>query len=111
MAIMNTGNLDILSTLLTHSPMRGEAGEVLTEAGEEWKETERMWLGLVEPKGRALPNANREASEIETVFEGWFRSAVKPQTRLVADGITYTVERVDPKHGRQWMYVYAKVVK
>lgn len=105
---MNTGNLDRLSTLLVHAPDRGEAGEVLTE-GDAWKEQEKMWLGLVQFNGKALPVGGRDAAEVEIVYEGWFRPAVKPQCRLVVEGVTYTIQRVDPKYGRQWMLVYVKV--
>lgn len=109
MSLMNTGNLDRLSTLLVHAPARGEAGEVLTDE-TPWKEQEKMWLGLVQFNGKALPVAGRDAAEVEIVYEGWFRPAVKPQCRLVVEGVTYTIQRVDPKHGRQWMLVYVKAV-
>ena len=105
---MNTGNLDKLATLLVHAPARGEAGEVLTE-GDSWKEQEKMWLGEVQFGGRALPVGQREAAQVEKVYEGWFRPTVKSNCRLSIEGVTYNIERVDPKEGRQWMLVYVKV--
>lgn len=109
--MMNTGNLDILCDILVLAPDRGEAGEVLTDQ-QPWKVAERMWLGRVKFNGRALPTAQREASLIERVFEGWARfNVVKEGVRLVAEGVTYKVDRVDPAQGRQWMLVYCSVVK
>lgn len=105
---MNPGNLNILASLLVLAPERGEAGEVLERTA--WKEMEKMWLGYKDFGGRALNTSQREAAQIERVFEGWFRYTVVAGTRLVAAGVTYKVDRVDPQENSLWMLVYCSAV-
>ena len=107
--MVNPGNLDLLCVVLVQSAERGEAMEVIEDGA--WKEAEKMWLGRVKFGGKALTTANRDASSIERVYEGWARPVLKEGVRLLAEGITYKVERVDPSEGRQWVLIYCSVVK
>lgn len=107
---MNVGNLDKLAKILVLAPDRGEGGEILVK-GKTWVEAEKMYLGRVESKGKINPAASREASEIEVVFEGWFRPVAQPQRRVEVDGVIYTIEWVEPRDGRQWMFLHVKLVK